>query len=232
MLLTDFLQEWERAMTGHLKSVAARYLALPMTILAALASRSSADAEPFLLAAWQIDKQTTLSGYAGPITIVDVLRIGFGPTSAKLFENVAVDTSDIGATFFADASNDPDFPTVAALLTNGSTLDNVNIATGSSQGALIGFNNRSEATWAGISRADFSGYQITSIGLHFDNVMFISPGRDLNHDGKWTDYGIQRELFIYGVPEPTAPILCAVAFTIAACRRRRRPARRCIIHHS
>lgn len=162
------------------------------------------------------------------------VRVAFGPESGSLsgldlFEELVVVQGDADRVVAADITTDPDFGAIASLLTNGNTNDEVFVETrefhasdsGSSSGAPW-----TEDYWAQLpnstGHADFSGYSIARIDMVVELVSWVSPGRDLNRDGDWTDYVIDTRLDFYGtlIPEPTTATLLILAVISTAKRRR------------
>ena len=144
-----------------------------------------------------------------------------------LFEDVVMTPADLGRRFVATPANDPDFDTVVAWLTNGQDdfAGNCEVLFPSGSGGGRALTESYFATVPGGSgRWDFTGCRIESIAMHVEQALLISPGRNPNHDGNWTDFNFARALEFYGspIPEPgVGSLLClGLAWLVVMGRRR------------
>lgn len=156
-----------------------------------------------------------------PVTAIRV-RVAFGSLASftdglDLFETSAFTQGDDGLVLVADSASDPDFDQIATQLTNGAINDKVFVET-----RLIGLAasaaSQNELFWANrpgsSAPADFSGYTLDRIEMAVELVSWVSPGRDSNNDGVWTDYEIDTRLDFYGtpIPEPALAAMLAPLF--------------------
>lgn len=141
---------------------------------------------------------------------------------ARLFQNIRLDFSDIGTTFIASAETDPQFQDYANLLTD-------NVVHGASVPANIGpyFSYSNECNHfhgdptcgAGIG---FEGYVLDRVTYTIKDWYLVSPGRDPNNNGFWTDtyFGARFTIEGHAIPEPTSCLLLAACILIRlACHR-------------
>ncbi|MCX6832687.1 MAG: PKD domain-containing protein [candidate division Zixibacteria bacterium] len=116
---------------------------------------------------------------------------------------------DIGKTFYASAATHSSFADCVYRLTNG--IDDqlyVQFYLLSSPDSPFCTGSLESASWSkkyGMAGVDFSGCVIESIALTVNDCWVQIPGRNLNHDGVWTDFGFDATISIYGVP-PVPPI--------------------------
>ena len=144
-----------------------------------------------------------------------------GAGTREYFFERTYSTADIGSVFTISAG-DAGFNNLVQLLTDGQsghprvTFDQMPIA-----GTLwaertneMQFFNEGPLGGNGI---DFAGYEITAFNMRVNDMYFITPGRNPNGNGNWTDVGISTTFEVVGVPEPSSTTLLlggVVAFGI------------------
>lgn len=137
---------------------------------------------------------------------------------AILFNDLALNASDIGNVYTVTEANNTDFNYAVELLTNN-LFDGVSICVSLLPVTNCGQEMRSEAYRffgddTGANGIDFNGYTINSISFVLDELSFDIPGRDPNSDGNWTDYTFRGTLLIDGavsvIPEPISSTMFIV----------------------
>jgi hypothetical protein len=143
--------------------------------------------------------------HGGGINVVSSdIRMCWGPGSDPIEVNLLswpeITPSNVGQTFYT-STEDTYFDIYASMLTNGSNdwfslhahlagnYDGVRIS--GPESALI---NKFIQT----GHVDFYEGEINEIGMTVNSLTLVSPGRDLNHDGKWTDYDFDVTFTIIG----------------------------------
>ena len=163
--------------------------------------------------------------------------LGYGDASnplIRLFEGVSVTEIDVGRIFVANESSDPAFALFSMMLTNG--IDDLLLIGAEtvvpnppSQGAYL--QRRESATVnpvlqfvQPVSGPDLEGYRIDRVEMEVLNMTIDSPGRDLNGNGRWSDYSGNVELRVIGAPIPEARSACLLlaSLIIPVCRRTRK----------
>ncbi len=137
-----------------------------------------------------------------------------------LFEDILVGMSDVGSTFVASSSSDPDFTRFVSIFTNG-TDDGLSFYAGFGGGFSFG-EARLESSWLGdqvTEEPDLSGYVIEQITLTVNSLALDSPGTNPNRDGIWTDISADCTFTFYGIPEPSPLILLALGSSPLSRRR-------------
>ena len=144
-----------------------------------------------------------------------------------LFEDRLFTEADIGDTFAADSTSDPDFADVASLLTNGED-NQMSFALGGSEGGVILGQSESDF-FTGLDPrlgVDLFGYEVTRITFRIDHLAFL-PDVDSSREGA----GDIEGRFTYGfegeppppIPEPaTLALVGSGVLGLAAKRNRRR----------
>jgi hypothetical protein len=133
--------------------------------------------------------------------------------------------SDAGTTFVVDAQNRSQFAELARRLTDGQenwVLIPQNLHLRFSSECNI-FHNDTSCS-AGV---DLAGNVIERITYTIKDWYHVSPGRDPNHDGFWTDTysGFRFTIEGYTIPEPSyGAITLALAAMIVRVPRRKVPA--------
>lgn len=137
-----------------------------------------------------------------------------GGTVATLFDKAQL--RGVGSVS-ATAATDPNFSAFVKYLTDGK-----------SQMLHIPWLGTSlESQW--FKGRDLKGYVIEKITFEVTDFYLVSPGRDPNRDGHWSEYYLGHRTTIEGhaIPEPAALGMSSFAAVSTACYLRRfRPARR------
>lgn len=171
-------------------------------IISVLCLSISQFAKADLLGNWHYSKDS------GGLGVSNMLKIQFyhkGQDSNPLYTPLAwnIQTADIGSTYHLTSANATSFTDCTAMLTNGVNNDIVMtsiLTTG--YGSFSSGTESGKFVKSGFVADDFAGYTIQSIALKINNVTFASPGSNPNGDGQWTDFTVDADLQVYGVPEP------------------------------
>ena len=105
---------------------------------------------------------------------------------------------DAGRELAATAATDADFLRVVATLTNGQE-DTVVYRFAGAGGSSVGTpeSNLIESV-QGPGGTDLAGFEIALITFEITSLSIVSPGRDPNGDGNWTDHDLQGVIRIWG----------------------------------
>jgi hypothetical protein len=167
--------------------------------------------------------QAFVSSGGGVYGITNSLNLtivgGTSPRSHQplLFQNVLVQTGDVGQVYTLGLTDDPaDFTLITHYLTDG-IVDYLGYqaTVGSGGGGRSGVP---EALFfsslpSGSNGIDLEGFNIDYYTLVFTSLDFESPGSDPNNNGLWTDYSYSARFSVYGepVPEPASlTVICLV----------------------
>ncbi len=134
--------------------------------------------------------------------------IGSASSSVPLFEGYQFTTADVGKTFIDSQSNDPNFNALVNIL----NIDDEGLVAGFVGQGVPGGTLGPEG---GIFVPNFfylSGYHIDNIDLTLNQLTMVSPGRNPNTDGRWTDISFTVSLQINSspIPEPSVGLLSSV----------------------
>lgn len=147
-----------------------------------------------------------------------------GPRSDTIFDSVIVTSADVGSTYLATSSSDTGFNDVVSWLTNG-VEDRFMLhfyiipSPGSGVGGFgIGYSETDIFGDVTLNGIDLGGYDIEAIAMRVDSLWFDSPGRNLNGDGIWTDYGY--DLTFTFIPEPGTVLLLGLGAVVLRRKRR------------
>ncbi|MCH7592386.1 MAG: hypothetical protein IH989_06380 [Planctomycetes bacterium] len=149
--------------------------------------------------------------------------------SLRLFEEhgVLVRVNEAPITIHRSVStlNDPELALIARYLTDGVSYGE-NLFQDLLVLGVLGGEDILDVLVPRFSEFDLAGYNLERIDRHLTFSM-VSPGRDLNGDGLWTDFLVEGTYGFYGsrIPEPATLTLLAVG-TVAILRRTTRPRRR------
>ena len=131
---------------------------------------------------------------------LDVSSIAPGCTEqgVAIFYRTMIRDGDDDRTLVADASNEPDFAAFAHLLTDG--VDEQVTRCAGIKGLGAGAEGSSESRFFGKpdTAPDFKGYTIDRVEFQIESASVVSPGSDLWHDGKWTDYDLAGRVVVWG----------------------------------
>jgi hypothetical protein len=161
------------------------------------------------------------------------LTVAFGSvvqgTAIPAF-GVVVSTADVGRTF--SLSSGPEFDAAVRFLTDG-VLGGLGLFVSIDLNSAGGFGGGGTAPESfvffgdasGARGIDFAGFEITSLQLRLDELVFISPGSD----PRGTDYSVRTTLIVNGRPAVAAPVpepatLCLLGLGLAGLFARRRRA--------
>jgi hypothetical protein len=174
-----------------------------------------------------------LSFQMGVRIIADQVRftIELGPEASApplitVFD-VVVGSANAGQTF--SLSSGPVFEAAVSYLTNGVNgtvghFYSFDINDPGGNGAAVNESLFFFGDPTGSGRVDFAGFEITSLELRIDEIIFSSPGTNPSGDGLWTDFNIRSTLTVNGqpaaVPEPAT--LCLMGLGLAGIYARRR----------
>jgi hypothetical protein len=122
---------------------------------------------------------------------------------ASIFADTTIHLSDIGKPFVATPDNDPGFAKWAELMTDGIN-QTIILANGPFTGAggyECNILHGDDSCAVGV---DFQGFVVDRVTFTVKEWYYDSPGRDLGHNGMWTDTYSAIRLTIegYAVPEP------------------------------
>ena len=153
---------------------------LPLAVLV-LAVSSSARADTILFST----TETRSSAYDGvPFATSALLYWGVYKADgvlnqmAPLFENRLFTEADIGATFAADSTSDPDFAYIVSVLTNGHEDNGLKFATLSPEGTGDIVGESESDFFAGLGPrlgTDLFGYDVRRITFTIDHLAFLPP---------------------------------------------------------
>lgn len=131
-----------------------------------------------------------------------------------------VQTSDIGSTFHLTSGNAPSFNDCVSMLTNGIDEEVYMVSTIVIGGGSFTSGSESEKfVKIGFDADDFAGYEIQSIALKLNSMTIVSPGSNPNGDGQWTDFTINADLQVHGVPEPATFLLLGLGVMLLRQKR-------------
>jgi hypothetical protein len=148
-----------------------------------------------------------LTGLFGAATVTNLinLTIGIEPRVdsqlAELFEDLFVQTNDVGHTYIIGPGDDPDFATFVTYLTDGYvSFFSVDASMGPGGGGESGVREVNFFTGLppGNNGVDLGGFVIDHFSLRFDTLETTSPGSDPNGDGVWTDCSYAATFSVYG----------------------------------
>jgi hypothetical protein len=141
-----------------------------------------------------------------------------------LFENRLFTVADIGTTFVADSTSDPDFAYIVSVLTNGIDDNQMNFALLTPQGTGLVDSALQSDFFAGLQPKfgpDLFGYDVRRITFTIDDLAFL-PAADPNLvgtiAGRFT-YGFEGEP-APPIPEPVTATLLGAGLGALALRRR------------
>ena len=183
---------------------------------------SAVHADPITLASAAIRSGgTTLKGDASGRFIFAVTPIA----NVQLFSEHVLTAADIGTTFVADASNDPDFAEVARQLTNG--VGNYIETQFASSGGIGGVGYPHEGVLFGLSTPDLAGSTITAFTFRLDSLS--SAPFDARFDmqtmtGVLSAIGTGEADPPSPTPEPASLLLLGTGAAALVARARRRGA--------
>lgn len=142
-----------------------------------------------------------------------------------LFENRLFTEADIGATFAADSSSDPDFAAIVSVLTDGVTVSqSLNFALLSPEGSGLVDGVSEPDFFTGLDPRlgpDLFGYDVRRITFTIEHLAFLptdEPDQVGTIEGRFT-YGFEGEP-PPPIPEPTTVTLLAIGLGALALRRR------------
>ena len=148
--------------------------------------------------------------------------LGFNQT-VPLFENRLFTEADIGVTFVADSTSDPDFPYIVSVLTNGLDDSQMNFALLSPQGTGLVDGALQSDFFTGLDPRfgpDLFRYDVKRITFTIDHLAFLptnEPDQAGAIEGRFT-YGFEGEA--PPIPEPATVTLLATGLVALAVRRR------------
>lgn len=159
-----------------------------------------------------------LNGGYGARAIVDQIlhQVAFGgtieestgPLGAVVFDLV-LSEADIGKTYTVTSGTAFDQAVIS--LTNGEndwmeyfTHDYINGVVGGGSGEGGGEASFFFDDYTGTNGIDFAGYDIYSLSLTVNNLIFDTPGNDYNGDGIWTDVTFDATINVNTIPLPAA----------------------------
>jgi hypothetical protein len=131
--------------------------------------------------------------------------IGSVSNSVPLFGVYHFTTNDVGRTFIDSQSNDPNFSALVNILT-GPHSDANGLVTGYVGQGVPGGTLGPEGGIFTPLPFYLSGYHIDNIELTVNELTIVSPGRDPNHNGRWTDINFDVTLLINSLPIPEPPV--------------------------
>jgi hypothetical protein len=150
--------------------------------------------------------------------------------TVPLFENQLFTEADIGATFAADSSSDPDFPYIVSLLTDGLDDGQMNFALLSPEGTGLIDGALQSEFFTGLDPRlgpDLIGYDVRRITFTIEHLAFLpteEPDQVGTIEGRFT-YAFEGEP-PPPIPEPATVTLLATGLGALVLRRRvaqRRP---------
>ena len=130
-------------------------------------------------------------------------------------------SADSGMSIVATAANDPDFPPIAALLTDGaeSWIDIELFTVGGNAG--LGETEQGLLQWMVTGGPDLAGYPVGSITMTLDSIDYRPDHYDAGMEGWYNCLSVQASFVIEDVPEPTTSAFLALG-GLAVLRRRRK----------
>lgn len=163
---------------------------------------------------------------SGAMGVSDTLKIQFyhkqGATPDYNPLEWYIQISDIGSTFHITSADSASFDDCVTMLTNGIDEEVYMSSTIVVGGGSFTHGAESEKfIKIGFDAPDFAGYEIQSIALKLNAMTIVSPGSNPNGDGNWTDFTIDADLEIYGVPEPATLVMLGMG-SLALFRKRKR----------
>lgn len=162
---------------------------------------------------------------SGAWGVSDMLKIQFyheGPEGDPAYSSLIwyIQTSDIGSTYHLTSDNAPSFNDCTSMLTNGINDEVVMVSTIVPGGGSFTSGSESEKfVKIGFDADDFAGYEIQSIALKLNSMTIVSPGSNPNGDGLWTDFTINADLQVHGVPEPATFLLLGLGVMLLRQKR-------------
>jgi len=147
-----------------------------------------------------------------PTLAIAPAEVGPGPnvsspaTNASLFGGTSVTPADVGRTFTATQSSDPNFTEFVTLLTSGKPNKvTLSFGAGKVENSEL-FLTKTNPLFG--QETDLFGSEIDSIDLRIDSLTLKTPGTDPNSNGVWTDYSFSGVAILEGepVPEPISAI--------------------------
>jgi PEP-CTERM motif-containing protein len=143
--------------------------------------------------------------------------------TVPLFENQLFTAADIGVTFAADSTSDPDFPYIVSVLTNGLDDSQMNFALLSPEGTGLVDGALQSDFFAGLEPRfgpDLFGYDVRRITFTIEHLAFLptdEPDQAGKIEGRFT-YGFEGDA--PPIPEPATVTLLATGLGALAVRRR------------
>lgn len=202
---------------------------LASTVAALVLNPRSLKASETATVLFEIDRDVTLaggsSGLSGPFNDVPInIRVTTPApyvTLSRIFNGLSVTRADIGRIFVADASNDSGFAGFAQRLTDG--VENWVSLPGVASSTFGSECNHFHGDTSCGSGIGLEGFAIERATYTIKDWYNVTPGRDPNHNGIWTDayFGFRFTIEGHAIPEPDALMLIIIGvFSIPAIRRR------------
>jgi|GEM_PF-4331642 len=130
---------------------------------------------------------------------------GSDPLSGNIFDSLELEASDVGSIFTVDSSNDPDFSTIASLLTDG--IDNyLNWSIGT---VNVGGDENSLEEAANFGTTSFSTNNIDFQGCVINSITFEFTEYSIENQGPLSYYEHSGTVRIMGtaIPEPNSIVM-------------------------
>jgi hypothetical protein len=121
-----------------------------------------------------------------------------------------------GGTLWVDSAT-PNFDALANLITNG-VRDPFSALFEAGAGAgWFGFEPDFFGPDVGPSGVDLASFVVRRVGYRVDAISFVSPGRDLAHDGIWTDASVDGAFLFVGTCAELPLIETLRPITVGTC---------------